>query len=219
MTPIIVLSDAYLASGSEPWLLPNLSDLEKIEVKFTESNGETFKPYLRDEMTLARPWAIPGTPGLEHRIGGLEKEDGSGNVSYDPENHQKMIELREAKVGGITREINPTELYGEPTGDLLILGWGSTYGSIRTAVKRLQDEGKSVSHAHVRWVNPLPADLGEIVLKYQKILVPELNRGQFLKLIRAEYLVDAKGMNVVRGKPIRSYRIEEVANEMLESGR
>ena len=147
--------------------MPNLSDLEKIEVKFTESNGETFKPYLRDEMTLARPWAIPGTPGLEHRIGGLEKEDGSGNVSYDPENHQKMIELREAKVAGITREIDPTELYGEPIGDLLILGWGSTYGSIRTAVKRLQDEGKSVSHAHVRWVNPLPADLGEIVLKYQ----------------------------------------------------
>ncbi len=219
MTPIIVLSDAYLASGSEPWLLPNLTDLEKIEVKFTESNGETFMPYIRDEKTLARPWAIPGTPGLEHRIGGLEKEDGTGNVSYDPENHQKMVELREAKVAGITREIDPTELYGDPTGDLLILGWGSTYGSIRTAVMRLQEEGKSVSHAHVRWVNPLPADLGEIVLKYQKILVPELNRGQFLKLIRAEYLVDAKGMNVVRGKPIRSYRIEEVANEILESCR
>ena len=219
MTPIIVLSDAYLASGSEPWLLPNLTDLEKIEVKFTESNGETFMPYIRDEKTLARPWAIPGTPGLEHRIGGLEKEDGTGNVSYDPENHQKMVELREAKVAGITREIDPTELYGDPTGDLLILGWGSTYGSIRTAVMRLQEEGKSVSHAHVRWVNPLPADLGEIVLKYQKILVPELNRGQFLKLIRAEYLVDAKGMNVLRGKPIRSYRIEEVANEILESCR
>ncbi len=121
-------------------------------------------PYIRDEKTLARPWAIPGTPGLEHRIGGLEKEDGTGNVSYDPENHQKMVELREAKIAGITREIDPTELYGDPTGDLLILGWGSTYGSIRTAVMRLQEEGKSVSHAHVRWVNPLPADLGEIVL-------------------------------------------------------
>ncbi len=219
MTPVMVLSDAYLASGSEPWLLPKLSKLDKIEVKFAGSNGETFRPYIRDEKTLARPWAIPGTPGLEHRIGGLEKEDVTGNVSYDPDNHQKMMELREAKVAGITREMAPTELYGDTTGDLLILGWGSTYGSIRTAVKRMREEGKSVSHAHVRWVNPLPPDLGEIVLKYQQVLVPELNSGQFLKLFRAEYLVDAKGMNVIRGKPIRAYRIEDAGNEMLESGR
>ncbi|MFQ6607626.1 MAG: 2-oxoacid:acceptor oxidoreductase subunit alpha [Fidelibacterota bacterium] len=219
MTPIIVLSDAYLASGSEPWLLPNLSELDSIEVEFARSDNNSFHPYLRNNKTLARPWAIPGTPGLEHRIGGLEKEDFTGNVSYDPENHQKMVELREAKISGITREMTPTELYGDTTGDLLILGWGSTYGSIRTAVKRLQEEGKSVSHAHVRWVNPLPLDLGEMVLRYQQVLIPELNRGQFLKLIRAEYLVDAKGMNVIRGKPIRAYRIEDAANEMLESSR
>ncbi|MFQ6673802.1 MAG: 2-oxoacid:acceptor oxidoreductase subunit alpha [Fidelibacterota bacterium] len=215
MTPIMVLSDAYLANGSEPWLIPNVTDLPPIEVEFAREKDGKFLPYERDETTLARRWAVPGTPHLEHRIGGLEKENVTGNVSYDPENHHLMVQLRAQKVAGVAKEIPPTEVFGDPMGDLLILGWGSTYGALRTAVERLRDAGKSAAHAHLRWINPFPPDLGEILLKYQQVLIPEINMGQLIKLIRSEYLVDAVGLNLVRGRPFRVARIVDKANSML----
>ncbi|MEE9167260.1 MAG: 2-oxoacid:acceptor oxidoreductase subunit alpha [Candidatus Neomarinimicrobiota bacterium] len=215
MTPIFVLSDAFLANGSEPWRTPDLALLPPIEVEFATSEEGEFYPYERDEATLARKWAVPGTPKLEHRIGGLEKENLTGNVSYDPENHHLMVQLRAEKVAGITAEIPPTEIFGDPTGDLLVLGWGSTYGAIHTAVDGSKEKGKSVAHAHIRWINPLPPDLGEILLKYQKVLVPEVNAGQLLKLIRSEYLIDAVGLNLVRGRPFRASHIVEKIDSVL----
>lgn len=215
MTPVMVLSDAYLANGSEPWRLPNVDDLFPIPVSFSRQSDGQFHPYQRDETTLARQWAVPGTEGLEHRVGGLEKENVTGNVSYDPDNHQIMTELRAQKVAGMTREIPQSAVFGQSTGDLLIVGWGSTYGTIRTAVERNLDEGRSVAHLHLRWLNPLPPDLGEILLKYQKILVPEVNMGQLIRLIRSEFLVDAEGLNLVRGRPIRSSVVGEKIKSML----
>ena len=215
MTPVFVLSDAFLANGSEPWIIPQLSDLQKIEVSFAEKEDGPYLPYERDEKSLARQWAVPGTEGLEHRIGGLEREHISGNVSYDPDNHDLMVKLRAQKVAGMIREIPPTEIYGGSTGELLILGWGSTFGAIRTAVMSLRDDGKSVSQAHLKWLNPLPADLGEILLRFQTVLIPEVNSGQLIKLIRSEFLIDAIGLNIVRGEPYRKSQIIEKVEEIL----
>ena len=217
MTPVIMLSDGYLANGSEPWMIPNVDDLEEIDVTFVheKNSDDEFLPYLRNEETLSRPWAIPGTPGLEHRLGGIEKDENTGHVSYDPENHHRMVELRQEKVNRIQQDIAPIKIFGKDHGDMLILSWGGTYGSCRSAVETLQEEGKKVSHAHIRWISPLPKDLGEIIIGFKNVLVPEINLGQFLRLIRAEYLVDAKGLNLVRGRPISASTIVETVKKTL----
>ena len=215
-TPVFLLSDGYLANGSEPWSIPNFDDLPNIDPGFAASNDDLpFMPYARDEKTLARPWAIPGTPGLEHRIGGLEKEDVTGNVSYDPENHHKMTELRAQKVQNIVDDIPKTEVLGNESGDLLILSWGGTYGSCRSATERLQNDGKKVSHVNLRWINPLPKDLGEIIIRFKNVLIPELNMGQLSKIIRADYLVDAIGLNLVKGRPFKASDIVDKAKELI----
>lgn len=218
MTPVVFLSDAFLANGAEPWAIPDVADLPNIGVP-NHTDPATFQPYARDPETLARPWAVPGTPLLEHRIGGLEKQDVTGNVSYDPENHHRMQVLRAAKVAGIADDIPDLQVAGPPEGDLLILGWGSTYGPIRSAVERLQAEGKSVAHAHLRHLNPMPRNTGEVLSRYRRVLVPEVNLGQLLVLVRAKYLVPAEGLNLVRGKPFRISEIEDQANEMLTGAR
>ena len=217
MTPVVLLSDGYLANGSEPWKIPNVKDLDPIEVKFAKNSKSknVFLPYERDEETLSRPWAIPGTPGLEHRVGGLEKAENTGHVSYDPDNHQRMVELRQEKVNRIQNDIAKTEVFGDNNGDVLIISWGGTYGSCRSAVETLHEEGKSVAHAHLRWISPLPKDLGEIIIKFKNVLVPEINMGQLIKLIRSEYLVDAKGLNQVTGRPISVTRIIENVNQLI----
>jgi 2-oxoglutarate ferredoxin oxidoreductase subunit alpha len=215
MTPVVYLSDAFLGTGAEPWPVPKLEDLPEIAVdNWTETAG--FWPYLRDETTLARPWAVPGTPGLEHRIGGLEKADLLGNVSYDPDNHDRMQRLRQAKIAGIANDIPPLDVYGPAEGDLLILGWGSSYGAIRSAVERLQKDGLSVAHAQMRYLNPFPANTEAVVRAYKHVLIPELNLGQLSMLIRARYLVDAIGYNKVRGKPFRIAEIEAEARRILD---
>ena len=219
MTPVILLTDNQLANGAEPWLLPDVTKMPKITVELaTDPNG--FMPYKRDSETLARPWAVPGTPGLEHRIGGLSSEDVTGNVSYSPANNELMVRTRARKIAGIVREIPPTEIFGDAKGgDLLVLGWGSTYGSLREAVKQMRAKGKSVSHIHVRYVNPLPSDLGDQLRKFKKVLVPEMNMGQLIKLIRADYLIDAIGFNKIQGRP---FKVSELTNRMtraLEDGK
>ncbi len=214
MTPVVYLSDAFLATGAEPWRLPDVDALPDISVaNRTERTG--FHPYDRDPATLARPWAVPGTPGLEHRIGGLEKADITGNVSYDPDNHHRMQLIRAAKIAGIADDIPDLEVYGPDRGDLLILGWGSTYGSIRSAVERLQADGRSVAHAHLRHLNPFPRNTESVVGSYRRVLIPELNLGQLLMLIRSRYLVDAVGYNRVRGKPFRIAEIVAEAERLL----
>ena len=214
MTPVIFMSELYIAFGAEPWRIPQVSDLPPIKVSY-ESAADGFEPYLRDEKTLARPWAIPGTPGLEHRIGGLEKADVTGNVSYDPENHEQMSLLRAQKVAGIADDIPPTEIFGDPEGELLVLAWGGTYGAVRTAVEHKRGEGVSVSHVHLRYLNPLPSDLGGILKQFDKVLIPELNFGQLLKLIRAEFLIDAVGLNKVQGLPFYVFEVESKIDELL----
>jgi 2-oxoglutarate ferredoxin oxidoreductase subunit alpha len=214
MTPVVYLSDAFLATGSEPWRVPALSDLPDIAVP-NATDPATYRPYQRDPDTLARPWAVPGTPGLEHRIGGLEKADVTGNVSYDPDNHHRMQMLRAAKVAGIADDIPPLEVYGPEAGELLILGWGSTYGAIRSAVERLTSEGRSVAHAHIRHLNPFPANTESVLRSYRRVLIPEINLGQLLLLVRAAYLIDAVGYNRSRGKPFRIAEIVEEAERML----
>ena len=217
MTPVVLLSDGYLANGSEPWKIPNVKDLEPIDVKFAKSSKskDDFLPYERDSKTLSRPWAIPGTPGLEHRVGGLEKAENTGHVSYDPDNHHRMVELRQEKVNRIQNDISKTEVFGDKNGEVLIISWGGTYGSCRSAVETLHEDGKSVSHVHLRWISPLPKDLGEIIIKFKNILIPEINMGQLIKLIRAEYLVDAKGLNQVTGRPISVAKIIENVNQLI----
>jgi len=211
MTPVILLTDGYLANGAEPWLIPDPASLPEIPVTFrTEVNG--FFPYLRDQDTLSRPWVIPGTPGLEHRIGGLEKEYLTGNVSYAPTNHEQMIRVRARKIAGIVREIPPTDVLGPAEGDLLVVGWGSTYGAITQAVRELQAAGHHLAHAHLRYLNPLPPDLGDILRRYRRVLVPEMNLGQLVRLLRAEYLVDAVGFNKVQGRP---FKVVEIAARCL----
>jgi 2-oxoglutarate ferredoxin oxidoreductase subunit alpha len=214
MTPVTYLSDAFLATGSEPWRLPAIADLPSLVVD-NATDAASFRPYERDPGTLARPWAIPGTPGLEHRIGGLEKADVTGNVSYDPDNHHRMMTLRADKVAGIAGDIPPLEVFGPESGELLILGWGSTYGAIRSAVERLASEGRSVAHAHVRHLNPFPANTEAVLRSYRRVLIPEVNLGQLLFLVRAAYLIDAVGYNRVRGKPFRIAEIVEEAERLL----
>ena len=216
MTPVMLLTDGYIANGSEPWRIPSYADLKKIPVTHPTAgtNGEKFLPYKRDER-LARPWAIPGTPGLEHRIGGLEKQDITGNVSYDPANHQHMINLRAEKVERVTGDIPPQKLDGPATGDLLVLSWGGTFGACATAVHNLQAQGKSVTHCHLRWLNPLPKDLGDILKRFKKVLIPELNLGQLRTIIRAKYLIDAIGLNKVQGKPFSVGEVVEKIESLL----
>ncbi|MCU1485624.1 MAG: 2-oxoacid:acceptor oxidoreductase subunit alpha [Actinomycetia bacterium] len=207
-TPVILLSDGYLANGAEPWKLPDVDALAPIDPKFAtgpnhvdDEGNDEYWPYLRDPETLARDWAIPGTPGLMHRIGGIEKEDGSGNISYEPANHERMVHVRRDKIQGITRDIPPTEVEGDADADLLVLGWGSTWGAIGAAVDTVRAEGHKVARAHITHLNPLPADLGDILRRYRKVLVPEMNLGQLTKVVRAEYLVDATCISKVQGQP------------------
>jgi len=214
MTPVVYLSDAFLATGSEPWKVPSTNDLPDIAVQ-NHTDRATFQPYSRDPETLARPWVVPGTAGLEHRIGGLEKADITGNVSYDPENHHRMQMLRQEKIAGIADDIPQLTVYGPESGDLLILGWGSTYGAIRTAVDRLQAEGWSVAHAHLRHLNPLPTNTEQVLRSYKRVLVPEVNLGQLSMLLRAKFLIDVVGYNKVRGKPFRIIEIKQAAEELL----
>ena len=218
MTPVIFLSDGYIANGAEPWKFPKSTDLPPIEVRFKTELGAdepTFQPYLRDEK-LVRPWAIPGTPGLEHRIGGLEKQNVTGNVSYDPENHQLMVRIREEKIARIADHIPPQKLDSGPEkGDLLVLGWGSTYGSIKSAVAELQQQGYAISHAHLRHLRPFPANLGEMLRNFKQVLIPEINNGQLIKIIRDQFLIDAKGHHKVMGIPITKTELIMKIKEML----
>ena len=216
MTPVMLLTDGYIANGSEPWKLPELDELPKVAVTHPEGtdNGDEFLPYKRDER-LARPWAIPGTAGLMHRIGGLEKQDGTGNVSYDPMNHQHMVNTRAKKVALVADDVPPQELDGPEQGDLLVLSWGGTYGACATAVHRVQRTGKSVSHCHLRYINPLPRNLGEIFDNFKTVLIPELNLGQLRTVIRSNYLVDAIGLNKVQGKPFSVAEIVEKIENLL----
>lgn len=214
MTPVMLLSDGYLGNGAEPFRIPDVSELEAIPVRHA-TDVENFQPYARDPQTLARQWAIPGTPGLEHRIGGLEKQDVTGNVNYEPENHEKMTLLRESKVNGIADSYAPTEVYGDENAKLCVLGWGSTYGAIRGSVERAQKAGHSVAQVHIRNVWPLPKDLGDVLSKFDQVLIPELNRGQFARLIRAEYLIDAISYPKVQGKPFTSTELLEKIEEVL----
>ncbi|MDX1547248.1 MAG: 2-oxoacid:acceptor oxidoreductase subunit alpha, partial [Rhodothermales bacterium] len=221
MTPVILLADGYLGNGSEPWKLPDVADLPPFDVAFaTETNrtvdGEdVFLPYVRDDETLARPWATPGTPGLEHRLGGLEKQDETGNVSYDPANHQRMTELRAAKVERITRTLPPTEVYGDAEGDVLVIGWGSTRGSIRTAVDRARARGQRVGALHLRHLNPLPADLGDRFGRFRHLLVPELNNGQLVRLLRDRYLLPFIPLNKIQGQPFKAGEITDRIDALL----
>jgi 2-oxoglutarate ferredoxin oxidoreductase subunit alpha len=215
---VIILSDGYLANGSEPWKVPSVDDLPDIEVEFAkEFNGENvFLPYKRDKETLARPWAIPGTPDLEHRIGGLEKEDVTGNVNYEADNHHIMTSLRHQKVANVANDYPPTKIFGEESGDMLILTWGSSFGPGRVAAERLQKEKIKVSHVHLRHMNPMPIDLGGVLNKFKNVLIPEVNMGQLRTLIRAKYVIDAHGLNLVRGRPIRASVIESNVKKILD---
>lgn len=215
-TPVMLLSDGYLANGTEPWKLPDVDGLPDISVPFTtmvnhtDQDGTTsFWPFERDPDTLARPWAIPGTPGLEHRLGGLEKSD-SGGISYDPANHERMVRLRAAKIAGIAADIPPVEVDGEEGAKVLVLGWGSTFGAISAAVRRVRARGGQVAHAHLVHMNPFPANLGEVLASYEVVVVPEMNTGQLSRLVRAEYLVDAKSYNKIQGKPFKAGELESV---------
>lgn len=215
MVPVIVLSDGYLANGAEPWKIPNLSQLPDIAVKF-ETNPEGFHPYRRNPETLARPWAIPGTPGLEHRIGGLEKQDVTGNVNYEPLNHERMVRLRAEKVAAIVQDVPDAVPEGDPSGELLIVAWGSTHGPVTAALKAQRAKGRRIGHVHLRHLNPMPKNLGEILGRYDKVLVPEMNMGQLVMLLRAKFLVDAQGYNKIQGKPFKQSEIEDKIEELLD---
>jgi 2-oxoglutarate/2-oxoacid ferredoxin oxidoreductase subunit alpha len=212
MVPVFYLSDGYLANGAEPWAIPGMDELPKIEVKFA-NDPSNFMPYARDPETLARPWALPGTAGLEHRIGGIEKQHITGNVNYDPENHHLMVKLRQEKVDRAVNDIPPVEVFGEKTGKVLVLGWGSTYGSIASAVEKMQNEGKSVSAAHLRYLNPFPRNLGEVLSGFETVIIPEMNLGQLCTMIRAKYLVDAVAFSKVKGRP---FQIREIVRKVEE---
>jgi 2-oxoglutarate/2-oxoacid ferredoxin oxidoreductase subunit alpha len=214
MTPVILLSDMYLATSSEPWPIPDIKRLPKIDVKLAVDPAG-FKPYQRDPATLARPWAVPGTPGLEHRIGGLEKADGTGGVSYDPENHHRMVCLRAEKIARIAEDIPELVVHGTKKGDLLVLGWGSTAGAIISACDRLNQKGHKVGYACLRYLNPFPRNLGDVLGRFKKVLVPELNMGQLCTLIRARYLVDAIPFPKVKGRPFMISEIERKCLALL----
>jgi 2-oxoglutarate/2-oxoacid ferredoxin oxidoreductase subunit alpha len=217
-TPVYLLSDAYLANGSEPWLIPDVADLPDISTSFAEANGEPFEPYRRDPETLARPWAIPGTAGLEHRIGGLEKADVTGAISYDPDNHDLMVRLRAQKVAGIAADI-PELAVDDPDGDadLLVVGWGSTYGPITAGVRRARRQGVRVAQAHLQYLNPLPRNTGDVLRRYEKILIPEMNLGQLAMLLRSQFLVDAVSYTKVRGRPLGARELEDAIATMAAS--
>jgi 2-oxoglutarate ferredoxin oxidoreductase subunit alpha len=215
MTPVVYLSDAFLATGAEPWRIPDVADLPSIGRPNASPDDGPFMPYARDAETLARPWAVPGTAGLEHRIGGLEKADITGNVSYDPDNHHLMQTLRAEKVARIADDIPDLQVFGPAEGDLLILGWGSTYGAIRSAVERLHADGRSVAHAHLRHLNPIPRNTEQILRSYRRVLLPEINLGQLRLLLRGRFLIDIGGLNLVRGKPFRIADIEAEALRIL----
>ncbi len=212
MTPVILLTDGYIANGSEPWRIPHADELPEIPVRFrTEKEG--FYPYLRDE-NLSRPWAIPGTPGLEHRIGGLEKSDIYGNVSYDPDNHHKMVTLRAKKIKNIENDIPLLEVEGESSGELLVLGWGGTYGAIKEAVNKARAQGYNVSQAHFRYINPFPKNTEQVLKNFKKILIPEINLGQLARLIRSEFLIDVQQFNLVRGLPLR---VSDIVDQIIKT--
>jgi 2-oxoglutarate ferredoxin oxidoreductase subunit alpha len=224
-TPVFLLSDGYLANGSEPWSIPDIDALPVIDPGFaTGPNAETadgspqFLPYVRDPETLARPWAVPGTPGLEHRIGGIEKADRTGEISYAPDNHDLMVRLRQAKVDGIAASIPPLEV-DDPSGAarVLVLGWGSTYGPVSAACRRVRTAGHDVAQAHLRHLNPFPGNLGEVLRRYDRVLVPEMNLGQLALLVRARYLVDAVSYNRVRGMPFKAEELAGVIEDVISS--
>ena len=219
MTPVFFLSDGYIANGAEPWLFPSENELKKIEVHFAENklkDGEKFLPYKRNEK-LVREWAIPGRNGLEHRVGGIEKENETGNISYDPDNHEFMVKMREAKIQKIADYI-PEQKFdqGNEKGKLLIIGWGSTYGSIKTAVKESIEEGLEVSHIHIKYLNPLPKNIGSIIKNFEKILIPEMNNGQLIKVLRDKFLVDAIAYNKIKGMPFTAAEIKNKIVEVLQ---
>jgi 2-oxoglutarate/2-oxoacid ferredoxin oxidoreductase subunit alpha len=224
-TPVIVLSDGYLANGAEPWLVPEIADLPEMPVEFTtrpnhvdDDGNEIFWPYLRDPETLARPWAVPGTPELMHRIGGIEKADGSGNISYDPENHERMVHLRAAKVAGIANDIVPVEVTGDVhDAEILVIGWGSTWGAISGGVDRVRARGRRVAQAHLTHLNPFPPNLGEVLHSYPRVVCPEMNLGQLSRLLRAEYLVDVRSVNKVKGIPFTAGELERAIMENLDA--
>ena len=214
MVPVIILSDGYLANGAEPWRIPTVDQIPEIPVKFA-TDPEGFFPYKRDPQTLARPWAIPGTPGLEHRIGGIEKQETTGNVNYEPLNHETMVRMRAAKVEAIRQDIPNVMPTGDPEGDLLVVSWGSTYGAVLQAVKSQRAKGRKIGHLHIRHLNPLPGNVGEVLKRYKKVLVPELNMGQLLWMLRAKYLVDAVGLNKIQGRPFKQTELEQKIEEVL----
>ena len=214
MTPVFILSDGYIANGSEPWKIPEVDSLEKIEINHPgprSPDDAPFMPYSRDE-NLARPWALPGTPGLMHRVGGLEKQDGTGNVSYDPDNHQHMVNTRALKVEKVAESIGEVEVFGKSKGTL-VLSWGGTYGACRTAVKTSIEEGVEVGHVHLRWINPFPANLEKVLGQYDNVLIPELNTGQLRLLIKDKFLINAIGLNKVKGKP---FHVSEIVDKIKE---
>jgi 2-oxoglutarate ferredoxin oxidoreductase subunit alpha len=218
MTPVFCLSDGYLANGSEPWLLPDLAKLPEMVTR-VRTEPEGFLPYNREPGTYARDWALPGTAGLEHRIGGLEKQDGTGNVSYDPMNHEHMVRLRALKVASVVQDVPDCRVDGAESGELLFVGWGSTYGAITGAVRRLRAQGRSVGHAHLRWLNPLPKNLGDVLKRWKRVIVPEMNLGQLTFVLRGKYLVDAICLSKVQGRPFTEAEIIDKANEVLGEGK
>ena len=215
MVPVIILSDGYLANGAEPWKVPTVAELPQIPVVF-ETNPEGFLPYKRNPSTLARPWAIPGTPGLEHRVGGIEKQDVTGNINYEPLNHEHMVRTRAEKVEGIAQDIPETVPEGDQSGDLLIVAWGSTAGPITAAMKPMREKGHRIGHVHLRYLNPLPRNLGDILKRYKKVLVPEMNMGQLSMILRAKFLVDAESYGKIQGKPFKQSEIEAKIEELLD---
>jgi 2-oxoglutarate ferredoxin oxidoreductase subunit alpha len=214
MVPVIILSDGYLANGAEPWKIPDVSQLPEIPVHF-ETNPEDFQPYRRNPQTLARPWAVPGTPGLEHRVGGLEKQDVTGNVNYEPLNHERMVRLRAEKVAGIVQDIPDVVPVGADSGDLVIVSWGSTKGPITAALQSEKFKDHRIGHVHLRYLNPLPKNLGDVLMRYDKVLVPEMNMGQLVMVLRAKYLIDAEGYNKIQGKPFKTSEIERKIEQLL----
>jgi 2-oxoglutarate/2-oxoacid ferredoxin oxidoreductase subunit alpha len=217
MVPVIVLSDGYLANGAEPWRIPDVSEIPEFTVTFAKEKNSPvgYLPYKRDPSTLARPWAVPGTPGLEHRVGGLEKQDVTGNINYEPLNHENMVRIRAAKVAAVAQDVPDVVPAGDPAGDLLIVAWGSTHGAITAAVKAQRAEGRKIGHVHLRHLNPLPSNLGDVIKRYKQVLVPELNMGQLLWLLRAKYLVDAVGLNKIQGRPFKQVELEQKIEEVL----
>jgi 2-oxoglutarate ferredoxin oxidoreductase subunit alpha len=215
MTPVIMLSDSYLANSAEPWLIPEIDSLRRTAIQHP-TDAEGFAPYLRDPDTLARPWAVPGTPGLEHRLGGLSKQDRTGSVSYDPRNNERMVELRAEKVARIANDIPPVEIFGPDRGELLVVGWGGTHGAITSAVEEAQRDGRSVSSIHLRHLNPFPTNLRDVLGRFEQVLVPELNSGQLTSLLRAEFLTPAHVMSKVQGQPFLVEEIRERIDAMLD---